>query len=127
MGEWAQIDNARRVLASERGAILRDWGGRLPIVLAYPNTYSVGMSSLAIHGLYRALNALPGVVSRYWWQGKLEKDDETLLVLKTSADRVADVIAALKDLHPYDVPELLSLPVEDGNPAYLDWVNGETR
>ena len=62
MGEWAQVNRARRVLASEQGAIIRDWGGRLPIVLAYPNSYSVGMSSLAIHGLYRALNALPGVV-----------------------------------------------------------------
>jgi len=60
--EWRHIAAARRVRESESGAIIKDWGGRVPIVLAYPNTYSVGMSSLAIHGLYRWFNALPGVV-----------------------------------------------------------------
>ncbi len=60
--EWRHIAMARRVRESESGAILRDWGGRIPVALAYPNTYAVGMSSLAIHGLYRWFNALPGVV-----------------------------------------------------------------
>jgi len=60
--EWRHIAMARRVRESESGAIVRDWGGRVPIALVYPNTYAVGMSSLAIHGLYRWLNALPGVV-----------------------------------------------------------------
>ena len=60
--KWRHIAMARRVRESESGAIVKDWGGRVPIVLAYPNAYAVGMSSLAIHGLYRWLNALPGVV-----------------------------------------------------------------
>ena len=60
--EWHHIATARRIRESESGAILRDWGGRIPVVLAYPNTYAVGMSSLAIHGLYRWFNVLPGVV-----------------------------------------------------------------
>ena len=72
------------------------------------------------------MNALPGVVSRYWWQGKLERDDETLLLLKTEAARVPAIIDALRDVHPYEVPELLSLPVEQGSPAYLDWVARES-
>lgn len=62
MVEWRQIAAARRLLESESGAVLRDWGGRVPVVLAYPNSYAVGMSSLAVHGLYGWLNALPGVV-----------------------------------------------------------------
>ena len=60
--KWRTIATARRILNSEKGYLVRDWGGKVPIVLAYPNTYRVGMSSLAIHGLYRWLNALPGVV-----------------------------------------------------------------
>ena len=59
---WRQISVARRVLATEQGAVVRDWGGKLPIVLVYPNSYAVGMSSLAVHTLYRQWNALPGVV-----------------------------------------------------------------
>lgn len=73
------------------------------------------------------MSALPGVVSRYWWQGKLERDEETLLLLKTEARRVPEVIAALDVLHPYDNPELLSLPVEAGAARYLSWVNAETQ
>ncbi|MHB1295376.1 MAG: radical SAM protein [Anaerolineae bacterium] len=60
--DWRQVAGVREVLGSEQGAIVRDWGGKVPIVLAYPNTYAVGMSSLAMHGLYRLFNALPGVV-----------------------------------------------------------------
>lgn len=76
--------------------------------------------------LVACVNAVPGVVSRYWWKGKLERDDETLLVMKTEAARVPEVIAALKDLHPYEVPELLSLPVDAGAAPYLAWLRDET-
>ena len=77
--------------------------------------------------LVACVNAVPGVVSRYWWKGKLERDDETLLVMKTEAARVPEVIAALKDLHPAEVPELLALPVDAGAESYLAWVKEETR
>lgn len=76
--------------------------------------------------LVACVNALPGVVSRYWWNGALERDEETLLVMKTEASRVPEVIAALKGLHPHEVPELLSLPIEAGAEPYLAWVNRET-
>ena len=69
---------------------------------------------------------IAGVVSRYRWQGKLERDEESLLVIKCDESRVEDLIASLAELHPYDVPELLSLPVEKGNPAYVDWVRRES-
>ena len=59
---WQASETARQYLASEQGAIRRNWGGQVPIALVYPNSYAVGMSSLAMHGLYRCLNALPGVV-----------------------------------------------------------------
>ncbi|MHC4340417.1 MAG: divalent-cation tolerance protein CutA [Planctomycetota bacterium] len=76
--------------------------------------------------LVACVNILGGVKSRYWWKGKIEKDDESLLVLKTEDSRVPEVIAALNELHPYDTPELLSLPVESGAEAYLRWVSEET-
>ncbi len=60
--EWRHIEAARRVLEGETGAIVRDWGGQIPLALAYPNTYAVGMSSLAIHSLYRLFNDIPGIL-----------------------------------------------------------------
>lgn len=71
--------------------------------------------------LVACVNALPGVVSRYWWKGAIQRDDETLLVVKTRDDRVGEVIDALRTLHPYDVPELLALPVEEAHAGYLAW------
>ncbi len=68
------------------------------------------------------MNALDGVASRYWWKGSLSCDRETLLLMKTESDRVGEVVAALKQLHPYEVPELLSVAIDDGAPAYLEWL-----
>jgi periplasmic divalent cation tolerance protein len=76
--------------------------------------------------LVACVNALQGVVSRYWWKDALQRDEETLLVMKTDAARVAEVVAALGDLHPYEVPELLALPVDAGAAPYLAWVRDET-
>ena len=76
--------------------------------------------------LVACVNVIAGVSSHYRWNGKLEKDEESLLILKTTREQVAGIDAALKELHPYDVPELLSLPVEEGADAYLRWVREET-
>ena len=76
--------------------------------------------------LVACVNVIAGVASRYRWKGKLERDDESLLILKTRKALVPEVVAALAKLHPYDVPELLALPVEQGGAAYLDWVREAT-
>lgn len=60
--KWATIAAARRILKREQGATLKDWGGRIPVALIYPNAYWVGMSSLALQTLYRLLNARPDIV-----------------------------------------------------------------
>jgi radical SAM superfamily enzyme YgiQ (UPF0313 family) len=69
---WQASEMARQYLASEQGAMRRDWGGQLPIALVYPNSYAVGMSSLAMHSLYRYWNAQPGVVCEraFAWLGR---------------------------------------------------------
>lgn len=67
-----------------------------------------------------------GVTSIYRWKGAVEEATETQVLLKTRRDRWEDLQAAVRDLHPYDVPELLALPVESGLASYLGWVAEET-
>ena len=76
--------------------------------------------------LVACVNEIRGVVSRYRWQDALQKDTESLLVLKTDAARLDALARAVTELHPYDVPELLALPVEAGLGPYCDWVKTET-
>jgi periplasmic divalent cation tolerance protein len=72
-------------------------------------------------------SVLPGVVSLFWWEGEVQRAAEALVVMKTAADRVDALIARAQEIHPYDVPEVIALPIEAGLPAYLDWVRAETR
>jgi len=71
-------------------------------------------------------NVIPGLVSVYWWEGAVERDDEVLVLLKTTEERVEDLIERAKELHSYDVPELLALPVIAGDGEYAQWVADET-
>lgn len=77
-------------------------------------------------GLAACVSLVPGVLSVYRWQGELRHDAEVLLLIKTTADRVEEVRGRFVELHPYEVPELLSLAVEAGHGPYLDWVRQET-
>ena len=63
------------------------------------------------------------VVSTYRWKGSVEKDAELLLFVKTRADRFAALREAIVDLHPYQVPEIVALPVAAGHPPYLAWLD----
>ena len=67
-------------------------------------------------------NVVPGITSIFRWQGAVQEEAETLLVLKTSGDRLAALTERVMQLHPYDVPEVLALPVAEGNQPYLDWL-----
>jgi periplasmic divalent cation tolerance protein len=66
---------------------------------------------------------LPGVTSVYRWQGRIETDPEHLLVIKTTAEGFEPLRAALVSLHPYEVPEVLALPVRGGHGPYLAWLD----
>ena len=59
---YRYIDQAKKIINREEGVILKEWGGKLPIALVWPNTYRLGMSSLALHILYRLFNDEPDVV-----------------------------------------------------------------
>jgi len=72
--------------------------------------------------LAACVNIVPAVRSLYWWEGELQRDDEALLVIKTTAGAVDALRTRLGEVHPYDVFELVALDVAAGNPAYLDWI-----
>lgn len=72
--------------------------------------------------LATCVNRVPGMVSTYFWDGRLQDDAEILLIIKTTAARLAELEARLKVLHPYELPELIVLPVTGGNERYLQWV-----
>ncbi len=71
-------------------------------------------------------NIFPAMESIYWWNGKLEEGLETVLILKTTSELAERLIAAVKRLHSYEVPCVIALPVEKGNPDYLRWIAEET-
>ncbi len=69
------------------------------------------------------VNVIPKLRSFYEWKGNVEQDDEALLVIKTRADRFAALEEAVREIHPYEVFELVASPVERGNAAYLRWLD----
>ena len=76
--------------------------------------------------LAACVNLIPAVESVFRWQGKVTSESEVLAVFKTSAGRCRELESELRQMHPYDVPEVLALPVEHGSEAYLKWVCAET-
>jgi periplasmic divalent cation tolerance protein len=72
-------------------------------------------------------NLIPGIRSIYHWQGEICRDEETLLLFKTRSELFERLRARVKELHSYDVPEIISLPILAGHAPYLDWIRDETR
>jgi periplasmic divalent cation tolerance protein len=79
--------------------------------------------SLVERGLAACVNVVPGLVSVYRWQGQVERESELLLVIKTRAERFEALREALVALHPYEVPELIALPIQAGHAPYLAWLD----
>jgi periplasmic divalent cation tolerance protein len=67
-------------------------------------------------------NRVPGLISRYWWKGRVETAREELLVLKTEKRKIPALIRTVREAHPYVVCEVLAVKVAAGNPPYLDWI-----
>jgi periplasmic divalent cation tolerance protein len=72
-------------------------------------------------------NVIPGLRSIYRWEGKVQDDAEALLVLKTTGERFEALRERVLSLHPYQVPEVIALPIEAGSAPYLAWIAAETR
>ncbi|MCB9786808.1 MAG: divalent-cation tolerance protein CutA [Deltaproteobacteria bacterium] len=76
--------------------------------------------------LVACVNIVPGVKSLYWWKDAVSEDSEALMVIKTPAACYERLEARLRELHPYDIPEILSLAVERGADPYVSWVLDST-
>ena len=77
--------------------------------------------------LAACVNIAPGVKSIYRWQGVIEESNEIMLIIKSTQARYIELEAAIRMLHPYQVPEIIVLPITGGFPPYLDWIAQETK
>lgn len=77
--------------------------------------------------LAACVSVLPGVRSHYRWQGKLERTEEVLLMIKTRNERLPGLMERVQQAHPYDVPEIVAVPAEAASSRYVEWVESETR
>jgi periplasmic divalent cation tolerance protein len=97
------------------------------IISTAPPAESTAMArALLDRRLVACVNVIP-VRSFYRWKGEFCDDQEHLLIAKTTEEKATDVIAAIKAMHPYEVPEIIAVPVIAGHAPYLEWVHQETR
>jgi periplasmic divalent cation tolerance protein len=73
------------------------------------------------------VNIIPKLESHYWWQGKLERGNELLLLIKTTTARLGALEKCVLANHPYDTPEFVVLPISGGNRRYLDWISASVK
>lgn len=90
------------------------------------NTGKSIAAAIVAEKLAACVNILPTVLSVYTWQEKIEQEQETLLMIKTTTSCYAALEAKLLALHPYDTPEIIAVPVEKGAISYLNWVSDST-
>lgn len=83
-------------------------------------------SKLISDKLAACVNMIPGIQSMYWWEGKVEVDQELLLMIKSRAPLFDALSKAVVEAHPYDVPEVIAVPITNGNKGYLDWLASST-
>ena len=98
------------------------------VYTTYPSAVEAEKAGAAIvaQRLAACVNILPGMISHYWWEGKVERGEETVMILKTRASLAGRVSDAVKASHPYTTPAILVLPLESVEPTYLRWLLAET-
>ena len=99
------------------------------VYTTYPSVVEAETAGRAIveRRLAACVNILPGMISHYWWQGAIERAEEAVMIIKARASLAEAVRAAVKQSHAYTTPAVLFLPLEGGDPAYLQWLMAETR
>jgi periplasmic divalent cation tolerance protein len=100
-------------------------------VLVYTTWPSIVEAEQAGRALVEArlaacVNILPGMISHYWWEGKIERAEEAVMIVKTRATLAQRVGDAVKKQHPYTTPSIMVLPVESVEPVYHAWIVQET-
>src|SRR6266545_4279913 len=99
------------------------------VYTTYPSIVEAEQAGRALveRRLCACVNILPGMVSHYWWQGVVERGEEVVMIIKTRASLAERVRAAVKEIHSYDTPAILVLPVESVDQGYSDWIMAETE
>lgn len=88
-----------------------------PVAVAEPLA-----AALVEEGLAACVNIVSSVLSIYRWRGRTEREGEALLLAKSDEGHLAALARRVRDLHPYDVPEVIALPITEGSPDYLSWL-----
>ena len=101
-------------------------------VIAFVTTSSVEEAkriaeSLVERKLAACVNVIPQVVSYYWWNGKIESDQEAKLVIKTKSELMEELIESVRKLHSYEICEVTSVPIVGGNADYLKWIDENVK
>ena len=105
-----------------------DMGALVAIATVPDDILAVKISEALLQQRFAAcVHAMPAGISRYRWQGKIEANNEIMLIIKTSVARYPEVEAEIVRHHSYEVPEIVALPVSAGLPGYLNWIENETR
>ena len=73
------------------------------------------------------VNIVPQISSLFWWEDKIDEEKESLLLVKTRAELFREVVNVVQGIHSYEVPEIIALPLVEGNPEYLTWLGKETE
>jgi periplasmic divalent cation tolerance protein len=73
------------------------------------------------------VNILPRVSSCFWWHDKLDSAQESLLIIKTKASLLGEIVGLVKEIHSYDIPEIIAMPIVGGNQDYLEWIGKEVK
>jgi len=73
------------------------------------------------------VNIVPTVTSLFWWEDRIDSDQESLLIVKSKASLLDEIVSLVKGIHSYDVPEVIALPIIDGNADYLHWIGEVTQ
>ena len=99
------------------------------VYTTYPSIVEAEKAGRAIveRRLAACVNILPGMVSHYWWEGKVERGEEVVMIVKTRASLSQNVERALKDMHSYTTPAILVIPIENVEKTYLGWLMAETE
>jgi periplasmic divalent cation tolerance protein len=99
------------------------------VYTTYPSLVEAEKAGHAIveQRLAACVNILPGMVSHYWWEGKIERGEEAVMIIKTRASLADRVRDAVKAAHPYTTPAILVIPLESVEESYLGWIVAETE
>ncbi len=123
---WDEIKGARRRLSREQGTVIKDWGGRLPMALIYPNSYYVGMSCLGVHAIYSLLNSYGGVVcERVFWEKENRAPESPIISLESQRPLADFAVLAFSVSYEVDYLNVVQVLKASGIPLYASERGGE--